>query len=98
MTSLIPLAPPPFSSCVYMPRRGIISWGRPPAQRSVHDILILVSQHWELSRQGARGVMGAPGDLQHLIPPLICKMRKKRWWTLESEVTQFGILPCGSWL
>ena len=31
-------------------------------------------------------MMGAvPGDLQPLIPTLICKTMKQKWWTLESE-------------
>ena len=29
-------------------------------------------------------------DLQRFIPALVCKMRKQRWWTLESERTRLG--------
>ena len=31
------------------------------------------------------------GDLQHLIPALVWKKRKQKWWTLESEKNRLEI-------
>ena len=39
--------------------------------------------------------MGAtPGDLQQVIHLLICKIRKQRWWTLESVGTRLKFGFC----
>lgn len=42
--------------------------GVTPGSEVTHPILKLAPQHWELPDKGTRGVMGAPADLQYLIP------------------------------
>ena len=49
----------------------------------------------ELPGKSTAGVMGVlHGDLQHLIPALVWKKRKQKWWTLESEKNRLEIWFC----